>query len=409
METAIRVQSEIGKLKKVLVHRPGRELERVTPELMNQLLFDDIMYLPAAQADHDKFVEILRGEGVEVLYVTGLIAQTLKVSDAVKVEFVEELVKQCGYTQTHNLALKKHLSDMTEEEIVKHAIEGITLEEFGKGDFGAGLSMLKSPDAKFVITPMPNLYFQRDPMMSIGDGTALSRMYYPARNRETIFAKFIFKYHPDFAGKIKYYYNEDIPHSIEGGDVLNLSEKVLAIGISERTSPSAIDALAKTIFSDDLASIDTIIAIEIPKQHNCMHLDTVFTQVDKDKFLCYGATMFNLQHVYVLKKTGKGIFNVEICKLPLDELLAKNLGFDKVTLIPLGGSDTITSAREQWGAAANTLALAPGKVISYDRNPKTQKLLEENGIHVLNIPSAELARGRGGPRCMSMPLYRDDV
>jgi len=406
VQSAIQVGSEIGKLRQVLVHRPGLELSRVTPETMNEHLFDDILYLEQAQRDHDFFVETLQSEGAQVLYLTELASTALLSSRDAKEAFVSDLIDQSGFSALYKDELTRYFLSMSEGEIVQKVICGVTLEDFGIASFGGGLSRHKSPEGMY---PMPNLYFQRDPMATIGAGVAMSSMFFPIRNRETIFSKYIFKYHPDFKGKVKYYYEVDWPFSIEGGDILNLSENVLGIGISERTCPAAIDTLAKTIFSDETAKVHTVLAFEIPKKHNCMHLDTVFTQVDHGKFLQYSDIMERIPYVYVLKKTGHGTFDVEKCRLTLEELLRKHLELDKITLIPLGGGCTITAAREQWNAAANTLAIAPGKVISYDRNETSQRLLEEAGVTVLNIPSGELARGRGGPRCMSMPLIREDV
>ena len=409
MTKAISVKSEIGRLEKVLVHRPGGELARIIPEAMGELLFDDIPHLSTAQKDHDSFVEVLRTQGVDVLYMADLAAAALRDNDEAKTLFVSELMDQSDFSEGYKDALVAYFMGLGEDEIVRKAIEGITLNELGYGLFGGGLSRLKSPEAQFILYPMPNLYFQRDPMASIGNGVAISHMHYPVRNRETIFAKYIFRYHPDFKDNTKFYYKKHWPFAIEGGDILNLSDKVLAIGISERTHPSAIDTLAKTIFSDEDATIDTILAMEIPKKHNCMHLDTIFTQIDHNKFLNYENIMLNIPTFYILKKTEHGKFVVEESRRFLGEVLQRYLELDSVNLIPLGGGDSIAAAREQWNAAANTLAVAPGVVICYDRNDITNQSLRDSGVTVLQIPSSELSRGRGGPRCMSMPLIREGV
>jgi len=254
---------------------------------------------------------------------------------------------------------------------------------------------------------MPNLYFARDPMATIGNGVAISHMRFAARNRETIFTKYIFRHHPDYAYKTKFYYKKHWAFPLEGGDILNLSDKVLAIGVSQRTYPAAIEFLAQSIFADDEATIDTILVFQIPNERFCMHLDTIFTQVDHNKFVLYAETMLNIRPHHVIKKKEGGDYAVEECDLPLDKFLAKYLELDTVELIRCGGNDSLAAAREQWNDAANTLAVAPGVVVCYNRNEITNEIMRNKGITVLEVPSAELSRGRGGPRCMSMPLIRE--
>ncbi|MDR2168378.1 MAG: arginine deiminase [Clostridiales bacterium] len=408
MDKAIQVKSEIGQLRQVLVHRPGAELSGVIPDARADLLFDDTPHLAMAQKEHDAFVEVLREQGVTVFYTADLAARALESRGDVKAKFVSELIDESGvFVGRYKEALSEYFMGLGEDELIEKAACGVSLTDVGFGLFGAGLSRLKSPESQFITRPMPNLYFARDPMATIGNGVAISHMRYPARNRETIFTKFIFEHHPDFKGKTKFYYKKHWPFSLEGGDILNLSANVVAVGISQRTYPAAIDALAQVIFSDAEAEINTILAFEIPKQHNCMHLDTIFTNVDHGKFLIYENIMLNLPSAYVLRRREAGEFSVEVSPLPLAQLLAKELELDNVKLIPCGGNAAATAAREQWNAAANTLAIAPGVVICYNRNDITNKILRENGVEVLEIPSSELSRGRGGPRCMSMPLIRD--
>jgi len=404
---AIQVKSEIGKLKKVLLHRPGMELEQLSPGSLEDLLFDDIPYLEVAQQEHDTFANVLRDNGVEVLYLADLAVQALRVDAEIKAKFVDELIQQSGDIAMHyHTQLTEYFSEMDEAAIVEQAMVGLTTTQFNPHDMGP-FGRLVSPDSDFIIHPMPNLYFTRDPFASIGNRVAQSHMKYPTRHRETIFNKYIFRYHPDFADKAKFYYKNHWPFSIEGGDILNLSEKVIAVGLSQRTRSEAIEILAKNIFRDEESTIETVLVFEIPSVRAYMHLDTVFTQVSEDKFTIYAGIQKDIQ-VYALKKTAQnGDYIAEAYKAPLDQILAQYLGVDKVTLINCGGLDSVASAREQWNDAANTLAIAPGVVICYNRNNITNRRLREEGITVLEVPSSELSRGRGGPRCMSMPLLRE--
>jgi arginine deiminase len=257
---------------------------------------------------------------------------------------------------------------------------------------------------------MPNLYFTRDPFASIGHGISLNKMYSVTRNRETIYAEYIFKYHPKYKGKVDKYFDRYFPHHIEGGDVLNLNEHTLAIGISQRTCAEAIDEICKNLFRDPKCKIDTILAFSIPESRAFMHLDTVFTQIDYDKFTYHPGIMATLQVFEITEGDVPGTFedlNVKEIHDSLENILTKYVG-KKITLIPCAGGDKVASEREQWNDGSNTLCIAPGTVIVYDRNTETNDTLRKNGIKVLEMHGAELSRGRGGPRCMSMPLVRED-
>jgi len=263
-------------------------------------------------------------------------------------------------------------------------------------------------ETKFLAEPMPNLYFTRDPFASVGDGIILNKMYSVTRSRETIYAYYIFNYHPDYMDKVPKYYDRENPFSIEGGDVLNLNEHTLAIGISQRTSAEAIDLVAKNMFNDEKCNIDTILAFKIPECRAFMHLDTVFTQIDIDKFTYHPGIMDTLE-VFEITKNEDNLDEVSVIKKEgsLENILEEYLGID-ITLIPCAGGDKIASEREQWNDGTNTLCIAPGVVVVYNRNNITNEVLREKGIKVIEMNSAELSRGRGGPRCMSMPLERED-
>lgn len=403
----LQVYSEIGRLRKVLLHRPGKEIENITPELMDRLLFDDIPYLEIARHEHDAFAGIFKDNGVEVLYLEELTAESLYDSD-IKKKFIDEFISESGIISDHDRdAVKEFLLTYSSNKgMVDKMMEGIRKSEIKNKHKGSLVDMIQS-DYPFVVDPMPNLYFTRDPFATIGHGVSLNTMRTVTRNRETLFAKYIFKYHPNYKKvDVPLWYNRREETSIEGGDELILSDKVIAIGISERTDADSVQKLARRIFRED-NSFEVVLAFDIPKTRAFMHLDTVFTMVDYDKFTIHPEIEGPLT-VYSLRK-GKGTDEVFIEKetMELEDILKKYLDLDKVTLIRCGGGSMIDAAREQWNDGSNTLALAPGEVIVYSRNHVTNKILEDNGVKLHIMPSSELSRGRGGPRCMSMPLYRD--
>lgn len=407
---AIQVKSEIGKLKKVMLHRPGQELEHLVPGDLERLLFDDIPYLKAAQNEHDLFAGIMRGQGVEVVYLEDLTAEVLKKDPELKKQFIEQFIEEGNVTdkKVRENLVSFLLEIPDEKELVMKAMSGVRDEELKIRTKGPLVSLLNT-ESQFLLDPIPNLYFTRDPFACIGDGVSLNCMYSKTRRRETIFGEYVLNYHPEFAGQTPLYYDRKLPYSIEGGDILNLSNKVLAIGISQRTTAEAIELLAKKIFSDENAEIETILALDIPAIRAYMHLDTVFTQVDHDKFTIHPGILRTLR-VFELKKGEKtGKLKVTEKLQTLEDTLKENLELDKVTLIQCGGKDMIASEREQWNDGSNTLCIEPGKVVVYDRNYVTNQILRENGIRVLEMASSELSRGRGGPRCMSMPLIRESL
>jgi arginine deiminase len=283
-------------------------------------------------------------------------------------------------------------------------MEGVTLRELGDVSSHSLEDMIAPPD-DLLVDPMPNLYFQRDPFASVGNGVFLHKMKFPTRCRETIYADYIFNYHPDFAGLVKRYYDRTFHASIEGGDVLNLTADTLAIGISQRTSPDGIELAARRLSADPEAQIRTVLAFDIPNCRAFMHLDTVFTQIDVNKYTIHPAILGPLT-VYEITPGRGDELSIRRIDADLEHILARYTGVDGVELIPCGGGDPIAAAREQWNDGSNTLCIAPGKIVVYERNDVTNELLRRKGIEVLEMPSSELSRGRGGPRCMSMPLQR---
>ena len=402
----VNVKSEIKPLKRVLLHRPGNELLNLTPNTLEELLFDDIPFLKVAQEEHDAFAQALRDNGVEVVYLEDLMTEVLDQNPDVRETFLKQFIEEAGIrTDRYQKIIFDYLNDNYPEnkDLVLKTMEGINLTELHT-DKSNSLVDLVSEASKMVVAPMPNLYFTRDNFAMIGNGVSINRMYSVTRNRETIYGEYIFKYHPDFKDVPQYYSRYNTFH-IEGGDILNINDKVLAIGISQRTEPDAIDAIAKNIFNDPTSPIETILAFNIPNSRAFMHLDTVFTQIDTDKFTIHPGIMGPLT-VFEITAEGDGI-KVKEVNGTLESILETYVGHP-VELIPCGGGDRIAAEREQWNDGSNTLCIAPGKIVVYERNDVTNKVLRDKGLDLIIVPSAELSRGRGGPRCMSMPIERED-
>lgn len=405
--SAIRVTSEIGTLKKVLLHRPGRELLNLTPDTLERLLFDDIPYLKDAQDEHDKFAQALRDNDIEVVYLEDLMAEVIKDSSLRK-QFLNQFIEEGGIKtqREHDMVYNFLDSIKDEKELVLKTMEGVRTHEL---DHSGKKSLVEMAGEiqDLILDPLPNLYFTRDPFASIGDGVSLNRMYSVTRNRETIYADYIFKYHPEYKGNVPYYYDRTADFHIEGGDILNINAKTLAIGISQRTQAQAIEDIAHNIFNVEGTEIETILAIDIPNSRAFMHLDTVFTQVDYDKFTIHPGILGPLQ-VFEITKGTNGDVNIVKIDTDLESILSKHVGCP-VTLIKCGGEDMMASEREQWNDGSNTLTIAPGVVVVYDRNEISNELLKSHGLKLIELRGAELVRGRGGPRCMSMPLIREDI
>ena len=403
------VRSEINPLKKVLLHRPGRELLNLTPDTLGELLFDDIPFLKVAQEEHDAFAQILRDNGTEVVYLEDLMTDVLSLNPKLVEPFLRQWLFE-GNIKTRrwqDKCLEYLTAHFKGKALVEKTMEGITLKEMGDAARAYSLQDLVAPPDDLVVHPMPNLYFTRDPFASVGTGVFLHKMYSVTRCRETIYADYIFKYHPDFEGLVTRYYDRDLHANIEGGDVLNLTEDTLAIGISQRTCPDAIEAAARNLFSDPEAKIRTVLAFDIPKSRAFMHLDTVFTQIDVNKYTVHPAILGPLT-VYEITpgKDDPADLHIKRVDSDLKHILETYTHVDDVQLIYCGGDDLIAAAREQWNDGSNTLCIAPGKIVVYQRNDVSNAILRDAGLTVLEMPSAELSRGRGGPRCMSMPLIR---
>ncbi len=401
----IHVYNEIGPLKSILLHRPGEEIENIVPEYLNRLLFDEIAYLKQARREHDQFAEILKNQGVEVNYLTELMADILSMPN-IREEFLVEFLTE-GKIATEGLreALMAFFEKLSPHQLISKCISGVRKSELTDIKIKNLADLVKNP-YPFYIDPIPNLYFQRDPFASIGSGVTLNVMSSITRNRETIFAKYLFNHHPKFSN-VPRWYNRDKTHPIEGGDELVLSPKVVAIGISDRTDPIAVEQVAKNLFESD-EGFEVVLAFDIPKTRAFMHLDTVFTMVDYDKFTIFPGIEMPLD-VYSLHPSKNNGLRISYETDQLSMILKRYLKLPSVKLVRCGNGDPIAAGREQWSDGSNTLAVAPGKVICYNRNYVTNEALSQSGVEVLEFESYELSRGRGGPRCMSMPLIREEI
>ena len=402
MNNPIQVQSEVGRLKKVLLHRPGRELENLMPDYLTRQLFDDIPYLVHAREEHDEFANTLRSCGVEVLYLEQLLSEAIESAGA-KDELIWEYIREANIAaEGAEQAVMRYLTELPNDRLFSVLSGGVRKSDLGVVE-KRHLVDYTDESYPFYVDPMPNLYFTRDPFSCVEEGVLLSRMANEVRRRETLFAKYIFKYHPVYKWVRKYHDRTDI-HSIEGGDCLVLTKDTILLGISQRTDPQAVELVANRLIGER-TGIRRVLAIDIPKLRAFMHLDTVMTMVDVDTFVVHPNILSNMRCFLLTKEDNRLVIREQL--RPLSDVFSEVLKQDHVRFIECGGQSAIDAAREQWNDGANTLCVAPGEVITYSRNYVTNRILRENGITVHEIPSAELSRGRGGPRCMSMPFVRE--
>lgn len=403
----LNVTSEIGKLKAVLLHKPGKELERLTPKYLSELLFDDIPWLRKMTEEHDGFAEALRKRGVQVYYVEELLSELLEDND-VKRTFVNDLMQVCdNNSEELTEIIFNHIYDKNASEVAKIAISGLGKNEISQESRRYSLSDYVNKDYPLYINPIPNMYFMRDPAAVIGNGISINSMQTKARQREPMILRYIHEHNPLFVKESSpLYYDYTIPHSLEGGDMLVLSKEVVAVGCSQRTTANAIERLAKNLFEKN-EDIKEVLAVQIPSVRAFMHLDTVFTMVDRDKFTIYPGIQDKVT-VYSLTNSGRKGVKVK-AEGDLMDTLKRSLKLNAINFIQSGGGDPVTAAREQWNDSTNTLAIAPGVVVTYGRNEASNEVMRKNGVEVIEIEGSELVRGRGGPRCMSMPLVREDI
>ncbi len=406
MKQGIHNFSEIGRLNRVLLHRLGDEVEGLVPDNFERLLFDDIPYLKVAQQEHDRFAQLLRDNGVEVLYYLDETAKSLE-KPGVKSRFIKEFLDSSHiHSQGAYEQLSDYLDGMSARDVVSRAIAGIRKDEVPDIK-QKSLADYISVSYPYYTDPMPNLYFTRDPGACIGSGINIHHMSTQARRRESLLLKYIYMYNDEFtAGDEHIWYDYNDEYSIEGGDILVLSEETVAVGLSQRTTVSGIERFSKKLLS--ASEFKKIIVFDIPKCRAFMHLDTVFTMVDYDKFTIHPEIEDPLQ-LFEISLDRQGEVKVKSITDSLTNLLKLELSLPAVELIRCGGDDPMAAQREQWNDGSNTLCIAPGKVVTYERNYVTNDILDKKGLTVLTVPSAELSRGRGGPRCMSCPVSREDL
>ncbi|PJE79630.1 Arginine deiminase [invertebrate metagenome] len=402
------VGSEVGQLRKVLVHRPELSLARLTPSNCESLLFDDVLRIEQAGKEHDQFQKVLADNGVEVFVLTKLLAETLEIPEA-KAWILDRQVSEYRYGPALAKEVRAYMEAMSSIELSRHLTGGLTVSELDSSIKSMTLSMMKPTD--FIIDPIPNHLFTRDTSCWVYGGVSVNPMTKPARKRETVHMRAIYKFHPMFANAdfMTYFGDDDcnFEHAhIEGGDVEVIGRGAVLIGMSERTTPQGVEHLARALFKTGQAK--KVIAIQLPKDRSCMHLDTVFSHMDVDCFTYYPTIMRDDVNCWELTPDDNETIRFTAVKDGFVKAVARALDVPELRLVPTGG-DVFEAEREQWNDANNVLAIRPGTVITYERNVNTARNMRAAGIEVLTIPGEDLGRGRGGAHCMSCPLERDDI
>jgi arginine deiminase len=398
--------SEVGRLRTVLLHRPGPELSRLTPRNNDQLLFDGVPWLARAQEEHDAFAAALRERGVEVLHLARLLTEVLAFP-AARAELIAAAVDDPRLGATLQATTAAYLTDLSPEDLSATLIAGLAHDELHGG---RGLAYQLMDRSDFVVPPLPNLLFTRDSSVWVGDEVAVTSLAMPARHRESTITAAVYTHHPRFAGA-EQLYGAHLEH-LEGGDVLLLSPGVVAVGVGERTTPGGAERLARRVFDRGLAT--TVLVVPIAQQRATMHLDTICTMVDVDAMVMYPAVADALVAWTVTAPDGPGGDDPDTAELevrgpsPFLRAAAAAMAIDRLRVIDTG-LDPVTAEREQWDDGNNTLAVAPRLTVAYERNTVTNAALEAAGIEVVRIAGSELGSGRGGPRCMSCPVTRDPL
>jgi len=406
MRPFVQLSSEIGALNTVILHRPGLELEHLIPPYLEYMLSEDTPHVATAGKEHDAFADLLRKNGTHVIYLADLFLEVLQ-DGAVRKSFIDEY---CDKSHIASNDLKKtvreYMLSMPPEQLRDIVLRGIMKRDLTESA-SLALPLAIEEEYPFITDPLCGIYFTRDIGVCIGRGMLVSSMSMPFRQRETLLVQYVWQYHPLFQqDQSPKWYDNELGYGIEGGDVLVLSDRVLAIGYSERTSLGAVEALAHNLFTQ---GYEKILLFHLPKNRRFMHLDVLFTMVDRNKFLITPALASGQFAIYELSLGINGRIKAVCQTQPVKKILAKALGLDEVTFISVGGGDVIYAPREHWNMGSNVLTIAPGKVVAYDRNDVTNEQLVRNGVEVLTFSGCELSRGRGGPRCMSMPVHREKL
>jgi arginine deiminase len=410
------VESEVGQLRQAIVHRPGLELTRLTPGNCDELLFDDVLWADKAREEHDFFAQVLRDHGVVVHHFAELLAQTLELPEA-KAFVLDRVCTVSRVGPTLTASLRALAEDVDTKTLADLLIGGVTKADLSPLNTGSlRLQTLGLDD--FILTPVPNTLFQRDNSAWVYTGVSINPMAKPARQRESIHSRAVYRYHPMFADAAfpVFYGDDDADHqpaTLEGGDIHVLGRGAVLIGMGERSTPMGVEVLARELFRHGAAN--KVIAVQLPKSRAFMHLDTVLTMIDTSTFVRYPDLDLSSLRTWLITPADPeeviehdtGGLHVE-ARDDLFATVADVLGVDKVTVLA-ADEDTRAAEREQWDDANNFLAVAPGVVIGYERNTVTNRMLEQNGIKVLSIPGSELGRARGGSRCMTCPIQRDGI